>query len=174
VFGRSASDHCVQKGIVSLVLAELELPKLVIPERVRRNARQPRIELSSDGAPDGALWISCCYAMPHVDRSRDWEHLVFLTVSVLSTHMVGDALAPEPQVPVPSGRMFVVDPLTAHWLVDKDSWTRKAARPWVGLQWEIERGDAARKARELVSLYQGSWLPTEDSRYSDWRRSMPK
>lgn len=157
-----------EKGL-SMVLAELQLPKLKIPECVRRNARTPNIETSRTDAPDGAIWISCCYATPHVDKSKGWDHQVFLTVSVLSNHMAGDALASHPQMPVPPGRLFVVDPLVTHWLFDKDSWERKAARSWIGLQWEVDRSEAASKARELVRQYRGNWLPLDDERYKHWR-----
>lgn len=105
-----------------MLLAELELPKLAIPEGVRRNARTPLIDTSRANAPDGAIWISCCYANPHVDKGKGWDHQVFLTVSVLSSHMAGDALSEHPQGHVPPGLLFVVDPLVTHWLVDKDSW----------------------------------------------------
>lgn len=152
-----------------MMLAELELPKFDIPEGVRRNARTPHIDTSRSGAPDGAIWISCCYATPHVDKFKGWDHPVFLTVSVLSNHMAGDALSYHPQNPVPVGRLFVVDPLVAHWLFDKDSWERKAARPWVGLQWEVDRGQAAARARELVDQFKGRWLPSDDDRYRHWR-----
>ena len=152
-----------------MILAELELPKLVIPEGVRRNARTPNIDTSRASAPDGAIWISCCYANPHVDKGKGWDHQVFLTVSVLSNHMAGDALSEHPQSPVPPGLLFVVDPLITHWLVDKDSWERKAARSWVGLQWEVERDQAASKARDLVRQFNGRWLPLNDTRYKGWR-----
>lgn len=153
-----------------MLLAELELPKLKIPDGVRRNARTAIIDTSRADAPDGAIWISCCYATPHVDKSKGWDHQLFLTVSVLSSHMAGDALTAHPQVPVPAGRLFVVDPLVAHWLFDKDSRERKAARSWVGLQWQVERSLAATKARELVRQFNGRWLPLDDDRYKDWRR----
>lgn len=152
-----------------MILAELELPKLAIPEGVKRNARTPRIDTSRANAPEGAIWISCCYATPHVDKGKGWDHQVFLTVSVLSSHMAGDALSEHPQSHVPPGVLFVVDPLVTHWLVDRDSWERKAARSWVGLQWEVERHDAARKARELVHKFNGRWLPLNDERYKSWR-----
>ena len=38
-----------------MILAELELPKFVIPEGVRRNARTPNIDTSRAGAPDLSL-----------------------------------------------------------------------------------------------------------------------
>ena len=152
-----------------MLLAELELPKLAIPEHVRLNARTPNIYTSCTVAPGGAIWISCCYATPHVDKGKGWDHQVFLTVSVRSSHWAGDALTVNPQVPVPHGRLFVIDPLVTHWLFDKDSWERKAARSWIGLQWEVSRSDAASKARELVSQFNGRWLPMDDERYKHWR-----
>lgn len=151
-----------------MLLAELKLPKLAVPDQVLKAARTPRIETSSAGAPDGATWISCCYATPHVDKGKGWDHMVFLTVSVLSRHMAGDALSEHPLAHVPPGTLFVVDPLTAHWLFDEDSWERKAARSWVGLQWEVPREEAAEKARGLVVQFAGRWLPITDSRYRDW------
>ncbi|WP_320426963.1 hypothetical protein [Roseateles agri] len=151
------------------MLAELELPKTAIPESVRLNARSPHIYTSRTQAPHGAIWISCCYATPHVDKSTLWNHKLFLTVSVVSKHMAGDALAPHPQEAVPVGRLFVVDPLVAHWLFDESAWERKATRSWIGLQWEVDRDQAAQKANELVSQFNGRWLQLDDERYKNWR-----
>lgn len=152
-----------------MLLAELKLPRFDIPERVRKAALRPLIETYKGGAPGGATWISCCYATPHVDKGKGWDHMVFLTVSVVSHHMAGDALSQHPLAHVPAGTLFVVDPLTAHWLFDEDSWERKAARSWVGLQWEVERQHAVELARSLVAQFKGRWLPMLDPRYQDWR-----
>lgn len=154
-----------------MILAELQLPQIEIPAGVRRTARRPQVELSRAGAPpEGAVWISCCYATPHLDKGKGWDDLLFLTVSVLSQHVAGDALSEQPQMPVDKGCLFVIDPLVTHWLFDKDSWERKAARSWIGLQWEVERSQAAQKAGELVHQFNGRWLPTNDDRYKGWRR----
>lgn len=151
-----------------MMLADLQLPKLAIPRHVKENARKPVIEVSASSAPAGSVWISCCYATPHVDKG--WPTKLFLTLSVLSRHVAGDALTEHPQQPVPVGRLFVIDPLVTHWLVDEAAWERKAARSWVGLQWEVEREDAAQKARELVAQFGGVWVPSNDDRYKRWRR----
>lgn len=152
-----------------MLIADIPLPKnLKIPDIVREGANCPIIEVHTGDVPfEGAVWISCCYAWPHVDLG--WRGQVFLTVSVVSSHEAADALTPECRNAVPVGRLFVVDPTVRHWLTPIDSHVSTHTPPWVGLQWEVPRRKAKEKAREIVTTMGGHWLPNNDKRYADWK-----
>jgi len=152
-----------------MLIATIPLPDVLdIPEDVRQQAHRPNIGTSwSPSMPFGANgWIYCCYAMPHKDPG--WSDYKFLTLSVVSSHRVGDALLPDSSVDAVVGGLFVIDPLVTHWLHADDACFDEKLYPWIGVQWEVERRNVKRKARELVAKYHGRWLPCEDKRYRDW------
>lgn len=155
-----------------MILADITLPQeFFIPDSVMAGAEDPGIETRHHSLYFGAdCWIACCYAMPHVDPA--WRDKVFLTLSVLGdkTHVVGDAKSEEPDNVVSIGRLFVVQPLVAHWIFARDSWEDTATKPWAGLQWEVPRRHAKRKAREIVAKLGGTWRDSAyiDKRYRGW------
>lgn len=142
-------------------LAEVNLPSSIKPPKAMlSNARQPEIETSTSDVPYGAsFWIGCCYAWPHIDPY--WKGQLFITLSVVSSHSVSDVYNPDP-LEVPRGTLFVIDPMTRHWLQHKDAWWSKKNAPWVGLQWEVPNRQAAKKAREIVEMLKGEWSITDD------------
>lgn len=150
-----------------MILANIPLPRSVSGKGSGVSASRPRIDTSSFEVPLGATcWIGCLYAWPHIDTM--WRGELFLTLSVLSDHDAGDALAPDPHAPVPRGTLFVVDPMTRHWLQRSDAHNCTRHKQWVGLQWEVKRGKAKEKARQIVKELGGVWMDCDDKRYAGW------
>lgn len=155
-----------------MILADIPLPQdFSIHEYLRAQSWKPHIDTHHIETRFGAdCWIACCYAMPHVDTA--WPDKVFLTLSVLGdrTHVVGDAKSEQPDNVVSLGSLFVVQPLVTHWMFAREAWNDTAAKPWAGLQWEVPRRHAKRKAREIVAKLGGKWRHVEeiDRRYRGW------
>lgn len=137
------------------------------PKYFLAKARHPGIETLTSDVPLGATcWIGCCYAWPHIDPY--WKGQLFITLSVVSSHSVSDVLDPDPHE-VPRGTLFVIDPMTRHWLQHVDAWHARVTAPWVGLQWEVKKKDAAKVAREIVAKLNGQWCIT-DKRYKGFQQ----
>lgn len=150
-----------------MIIAHGNLPRIKIPPVVRRLSRQPCIDTSTDAVPMGAdIWIACTKAWPHIDESYDVD-MVFLTMSIVSDHIAGDAEFSEVNAPVPAGTLFVIDPHVPHWLGAQDAWMTHKNYPWIGLQWELARDRAPAKAREIVEAISGVW-DIRDDRYRGW------
>ena len=153
-----------------MVLADFQLPpRIAIPASMRKAARSPQIEVTRLDSPLWGAddWIACSQTWPHFDTQ--FEGQLFLTLSVVSEHEAGDALAPRPMHDVPVGRLFVVDPMTCHWLAPEDAWMRARQRPWIGVQWKVDKRNAKALARKLVTEHGGRWLHSDDKRYRSWR-----
>ena len=139
-------------------IADIPLPTIKVPDFGA--VRDDEIETDHHDVPFGAYcWIYCTSAWPHRDPS--WPDDLFLTLSIRSDHSVGDAKS-NPEIYVGPGSLFIIDPLTTHWL--------RPHNPdvlWIGLQWEIERKAAKRKVREIVEQLGGQWC-LERGRYKAW------
>lgn len=143
-------------------------PDLHIPKLVLQIAKKPQVDTSIKKVPLGAeLWIACCYAMPHVDEEFAGE--LFLILSVISHHEIGDAHSISPNMSAGQGSLFVVDPMVCHWLVNIDSWDTTKTKPWIGVEWMVKKKDGKKKAHEIVKNLGGKWLGCEDKRYTNWR-----
>jgi hypothetical protein len=151
-----------------MILAHGKLPRMKIPAWVKATAKGVSIETTGIEVPMGAdCWIGCRHAWPHLDSGYDIDE-VFLTLSVVSRHVVGDAECAKPQADAFAGTLFVVDPHTAHWLMPSDYWVAgERAKPWIGLQWEVKRKNAPAVARDIVETIYGRWC-IEDDRYRGW------
>ena len=150
-----------------MILARCKLPKVKIPKSVRFDSRQRDIETRSDLVPFGAdIWIACRFAWPHVDHDYT-DALLFLTLSVESDHVAGDAQLDGVNAAVPAGTLFVIDPTVAHWLAPQEAWCRRDSPGWIGVQWEVPRLDAPATAREIVDAMAGVW-DIRDDRYRGW------
>ncbi len=151
-----------------MILANIPLPEnMRIPRSVRAASRRPEIDPSKEAVPFGAdEWIACKHAIPHIDQM--WGGDMFITLSVVSNHVVGDAHSPEPTTPIPRGYLFVINPMTRHWLFSEDQWRDGRMYPWVGLQWVVKRAKAKAVAKGIVQKLGGLWLPSADRRYEGW------
>lgn len=155
-----------------MLIARCELPKLQPPASIYEFDRR-EIEIGSSGVLWGAdAWITCTQAFPHVDRG--WPDKVFLTLTVEGDHHEfgdGEGLANRVyDSPVPPGSLFVVDPSVPHWLLDRDAaFGERPPQRWIGLQWEVPRADAARRAREIAGTIGAVWgADPQDARYITW------
>lgn len=151
-----------------MIIATVPIPAAFQPPRsVLANARRPRIEVEMAEVLGADEWVSCCYAMPHEDPHIGEKNL-FITLSVVSSHAVGDALSPFSTGAVPRGTLFVIDPLVRHWLTLWNAWQSTKTAPWAGLQWEVPRTDAKDLAQSIVEELRGEWCQSFDARYADW------
>ena len=138
-----------------------------VPCDILERACFPEIDICSKNVPMGAdEWITCSSAWPHLDTHLK-EHLL-LTLSIVSAHQVGDALSPEPMMDALAGCLFVVDPMTRHWLGPAIPDRSLPNQPWVGIQWHVDHSSTSRRAREIVTRYDSTWLDCSDDRYSGW------
>lgn len=151
-------------------LAKIPLPrKIRIPEYIRKASLGTLIDVYGHELLYNAdNWITTRHAWPHED-SHYFGGLYFLTLSVQSSHQIGDVYSPEPNLDVPRGTLFVIDPLVVHWLMPNDPEQRRP-RGWIGLQWEVPRKDVVTYTRNLVRELGGTWFsPIEDKRYAKWK-----
>ena len=130
------------------------------------------IDTDTDDLPAGAnAWITCVQALPHMDPT--WPDKLFLTLTVEGDdYIAGDAAYLQQSfdsVPVPPGSLFVVDPMTPHWLFDPDA-VHGLEEPtrWIGLQWELTRTGAAAQCAAVVQRLKGKWQQVSDARYRPW------
>jgi hypothetical protein len=130
------------------------------------------IDTDTDDLPAGAdAWITCVQALPHMDPA--WPDKLFLTLTVEGDdYVAGDAALLQQtfeSVRVPPGSLFIVDPLTPHWLLDSDA-AHGLEKPdrWIGLQWELKRSEAVARCAAVVQLLRGRWKPISDARYRAW------
>lgn len=154
-----------------MILARVPMPKLKIPRDVRATSRGIYIETHFQDVPFGATcWISCAQAWPHTDESSQWRGKLFLTLSVVSQHSACDDRLPYDMC-VPPGTLFVINPLTRHWLMGAEYAHTTKQVPWIGLQWEVPRKRAPQVARDIVRTMGGEWRRAfeMDKRYASWR-----
>ncbi len=152
-----------------MILARVPMPKLKIPRDVRATSRGIYIETHFQGVPFGATcWISCAQAWPHTDCSTQWRGKLFLTLSVKSQHCACDDRLPY-EMHVPPGTLFVINPMTRHWLMHDQYASTAKQVPWIGLQWEVPRKRASQVARDIVRTLGGEWRREMDKRYAAWR-----
>ena len=157
-----------------MILATASLPDaLRPPEPVLRRPATSAVETLRLDPPLGAtVWLWCGTATPHRDENLADRWLV--TLSVQSSHGIGDALTAEPEIAFPRGALAVIDPSVVHWLVPSctemaDDAGRIELPLWVGLQWEIPKdGRAPGRVRELVARLDGTPVTNIDHRYADW------
>lgn len=130
------------------------------------------IDTDTDDLPAGAdAWITCAQALPHMDPS--WPTKLLLTLTIEGDdYLAGDATLLQQSfesVAVPPGSLFIVDPLTPHWLLDADAaHGAEAPSRWIGLQWDLARVHAAEQCAEIVRRMDGRWQQVHDTRYQPW------
>ena len=157
-----------------MIIATVPLPEtLEVPDAILRRPGTSAVETLRLAPPLGAtVWLWCGTATPHRDDNLADRWLV--TLSVQSSHGIGDALTAEPETPFPPGALALIDPSTAHWLVPSctemaDDAGRITLPLWVGLQWEIDKDEHAPvRVRELVTRLGGTSSMSIDRRYGDW------
>lgn len=154
-----------------MLIAKCSVRGLRAPARLHAVASHI-IDTDTDDLPAGAdAWITCVQALPHMDPV--WPGKLFLTLTVEGDdYVAGDAAYLQQSfesTPVPPGSLFIVDPLTPHWLLDPDCvyGTEQASR-WIGLQWELPRSQAAERCAEIVHRLKGRWQKIHDERYRAW------
>lgn len=117
------------------------LRRLRIPNEVNGGCYDPEIEMSIDGLNDlpdplnsASCWIYCRDAWPHVDPN--YEGTVFITLAIQADHTYNQILPNNKsyRLGVFNGYLFVVDPLSLHWLAPNNAETNPG---FIGLQWEI-------------------------------------
>jgi hypothetical protein len=154
-----------------MLIAQCPIAGLNPPEHLRRCDAEA-IETSwANLAHDADVWLTCTQALPHIDPSYKGRTILSLTVES-GLHEVGDArllCQTEGGTPVLPGSLFVIDPMTPHWLLDGRAAVGDGpVTRWIGLQWEVEADEAIERARQIVAQLGGTWLPTLDQRYASW------
>ncbi|KQP19309.1 hypothetical protein ASF45_24820 [Pseudorhodoferax sp. Leaf265] len=143
---------------------------------MRLRAAAPHIiDTDTQDLPASAdTWITCVQAMPHMDPS--WPDKLFLTLTVEGDdYVVGDSaylLQSFESVSVPPGSLFIVDPMTPHWLFHPDA-VHGQGKPsrWIGLQWELKRTEAVAQCSAIIQRLKGRWRKSPDARYRSWAPS---
>lgn len=163
--------------MIIATIPDITMRGIRIPEYAHRCAlnNDGNIGTTSTGVLHGAdEWAACLDVWPHIDPS--WRGQLFLTLSVQSNHYFGDTRMRidrgEACMHVPCGTLFVVDPMTPHWLThasgvltDEHDTERTL---WIGLQWIVSRQNACAKARAIVDRLDGRWAAQIDARYRRW------
>ena len=154
-----------------MIVGQMVLPrKLAIPENIRQAGKCAELDTYRNEILFGAhVWMACAYAWPHTDDS--WSHNMFLTLSVVSAHLICDSKETH-GLAIPAGTFFVVDPRIRHWLQPADAWRLTKVSPWIGLQWELPRRNAAKQGakiiRDLIAKH-GGHQKGISTRYAKWR-----
>ena len=139
------------------------LRALVVPETVQAAACEPMLSLNKLAPPLGAnCWIGCCHAPPRTEEQ--WGDQLFVILSVVSSHVVGDAKLRGDDIAVPPGTLYIVDPLVKHWLYGHQSSATVLSEPWVGLRWAVSRRGAAREVRRIAGLLGLEWADAADEK----------
>lgn len=117
------------------------LRRLPIPRVVDEGCYNPDINLSKEGLSElpepfnsASCWIYCRDAWPHVDPA--YEGTVFITLALQADHTFHQLLPNNKsfRLGVFTGQLFVLDPLSMHWLAPNNAETNPG---FIGLQWEV-------------------------------------
>ena len=155
----------------AVLIASCSVRGINAPKRL--HAVAPHIiDTDTDDLFAGAnAWITCVQALPHVDPR--WPDKLFLTLTFEGDdYVAGDAAYLQQSfesVPAPPGNLFIVDPLTPHWLFHPDAvYGQEVPSRWIGLQWELARLEAAEQCVNIVQRLKGRWQQPPDARYRPW------
>ncbi|WP_156374298.1 hypothetical protein [Pseudorhodoferax sp. Leaf274] len=118
-----------------MLIASCSVRGINAPKRL--HAVAPHIiDTDTDDLLAGAnAWITCVHALPHMDPH--WPDKLFLTLTVEGDdYVAGDAAYLQQSfesVPVPPVSLFIVDPLTPHWLFHPDAvYGQEGPSRWIG------------------------------------------
>lgn len=149
-----------------MILAYCQLPEIKIPDLVVKQSLRYDLDTFHMGLPmDATCWIASRHVWPHTDDS--WKESLFLILIVRGDHKVRDIKNLDDYRSQPPGTLLVVDPMVVHWL-EPHEFDSGVSQPWIGLEWEVPRRHAKKKAREIVAELGGQW-EIDDKRYKTWQ-----